>query len=82
MRHGYQRAVQFDADGQHDPLQVGVLLAGLDAGADMVIGSRFAEGGAVTYPVGRSRRAAMRMLEVLVRMSAGERFTDDLHVER
>jgi len=76
VRNGYQRAVQFDADGQHDPLQVAVLLAGLDAGVDMVVGSRFAEGGAVTYPVSRSRRAAMRLLEVLVRLSAGERFTD------
>jgi glycosyltransferase involved in cell wall biosynthesis len=46
VRNGYQRAVQFDADGQHDPLQVAVLLAGLDAGVDMVVGSRFAEGGA------------------------------------
>ena len=76
VRNGYERAVQFDADGQHDPLQVAVLLAGLDAGADMVVGSRFAEGGAVTYPVSRSRRAAMRLLEWLVRVSAGERFTD------
>jgi len=76
VRNGYQRAVQFDADGQHDPLQVTVLLAGLDRGADMVIGSRFAEGGAVTYPVGRVRRSAMRFLEVLVHFSAGERFSD------
>jgi glycosyltransferase involved in cell wall biosynthesis len=76
VRKGYQRAVQFDADGQHDPLQVAVLLAGLDAGADMVVGSRFAEGGAVTYPVSRTRRVAMRLLEGLVHLSAGERFTD------
>jgi glycosyltransferase involved in cell wall biosynthesis len=76
VRGGYQRAVQFDADGQHDPLQVEVLLAGLDAGADMVVGSRFAEGGAVTYPVSAARRLAMRFLQLLVRVSAGERFTD------
>jgi glycosyltransferase involved in cell wall biosynthesis len=76
VRKGYQRAVQFDADGQHDPLQVAVLLVGLDAGADMVVGSRFAEGGAVTYPVSRTRRVAMRLLEGLVHLSAGERFTD------
>ena len=35
----YDRAYQFDADGQHDASQVGVLLADL-ADADMVIGSR------------------------------------------
>jgi glycosyltransferase involved in cell wall biosynthesis len=76
VRNAYQRAVQFDADGQHDPHEVQVLLAELEAGADMVIGSRFAEGGAVTYPVGRMRRVAMQLLEHLVRLSAGERFTD------
>ena len=31
VRHGYERAVQFDADGQHDPLAVRPLLDGLDA---------------------------------------------------
>ena len=56
VRHGYERAVQFDADGQHDPLAVHALLDGLDRGADMVIGSRFAEGGAVTYEVSGIRR--------------------------
>ena len=66
VRHGYERAVQFDADGQHDPLALGALLDGLDAGADMVIGSRFAEGGAVTYEVSGIRRRAMRLLEWLV----------------
>jgi hypothetical protein len=29
--------VQFGADAQHDPLAVGLLLARLDDGADMVI---------------------------------------------
>ena len=50
VRHGYERAVQFDADGQHDPLAVRVLLDGLDDGADMVIGS----------PVRRGRRRHLR----------------------
>ncbi len=76
VRGGYRRAVQFDADGQHDPLQVAVLLEQLDAGADMAVGSRFAEGGAVTYSVGRVRRVAMKTLERIVRMVAGQRFSD------
>ena len=42
VAHGYGRAIQFDADGQHDPSQVPALLAALDEGADLVIGSRFA----------------------------------------
>jgi glycosyltransferase involved in cell wall biosynthesis len=76
VRHGYERAVQFDADGQHDPLAVQLLLDRLDAGADMVIGSRFAEGGAVTYEVSRVRRQAMRFLQWLVRVLVRQRFTD------
>ena len=38
--------MQFDADGQHDPHAVETLLAPVADGADLVIGSRFAEGGA------------------------------------
>lgn len=76
VREGYERAVQFDADGQHDPAQVAPLLSGLDAGNDMMIGSRFAVGGAVTYPVGRVRRLAMRFLRSLVRRLVRQPFTD------
>jgi glycosyltransferase involved in cell wall biosynthesis len=76
VRNGYERAVQFDADGQHDPLQVQPLLARLDEGADLVVGSRFADGGAVTYAVGRIRRVAMRLLSKLVQLLVGRRFTD------
>ena len=76
VRRGYERAVQFDADGQHDPLAVRTLLDRLDAGADMVIGSRFAEGGAVTYDVSGIRRRAMKVLQWLVRMLLRRRFTD------
>jgi glycosyltransferase involved in cell wall biosynthesis len=76
VRRDYARAVQFDADGQHDPLALHSLLAGIDRGADMVIGSRFAEGGAVTYDVSGIRRLAMRLLQWLVGMLVGHRFTD------
>lgn len=76
VRNGYDRAIQFDADGQHDPQLVAPLLAALDGGADMVIGSRFAEGGAVTYEVGRARRLAMRFLQWLVKRLVGREFTD------
>ncbi|MEQ8841445.1 MAG: glycosyltransferase family 2 protein [Acidimicrobiales bacterium] len=70
---GYDRAVQFDADGQHRADQIGVLLAALDEGADMACGSRFAAGG---YDVGRGRGWAMGLLRVGVRLLTGRRFTD------
>ena len=53
-----------------------LLLDGLDAGADMVIGSRFAEGGAVTYEVSGIRRRAMKVLQWLVRVLVRQQFTD------
>jgi glycosyltransferase involved in cell wall biosynthesis len=76
VRNGYDQAVQFDADGQHDPMAVAAILAPLADGADMVIGSRFAEGGAVTYEVSGIRRRAMKLLQRLVHRLVGQEFTD------
>jgi glycosyltransferase involved in cell wall biosynthesis len=75
VRHGYQTAFQFDADGQHNPAEVAALLAPLDTGADMVVGSRFHEG-APGYTVGRIRQRAMGSLRVMLRMLVGQSFTD------
>jgi glycosyltransferase involved in cell wall biosynthesis len=72
---GFDRAIVVDADGQHDPTGVARLLAALDDGADLVIGSRFAEG-APDYEVGRTRRRAMRFLQRIVRLRTGQTFTD------
>lgn len=71
----YARAVVVDADGQHDPRAIPALLARLDAGADLVIGSRFADP-ATPYDVGRARRNAMRLLGAIVHRVTGQRFTD------
>lgn len=40
-RHGYEAAVQFDADGQHRPEYLEPMLEKLRQGYDIVIGSRF-----------------------------------------
>jgi dolichol-phosphate mannosyltransferase len=48
-REGYSRFVSLDADLSHDPADVPRLLAALDAGADVAIGSRFAPGGRLDY---------------------------------
>jgi glycosyltransferase involved in cell wall biosynthesis len=75
IAEGYTRAVQFDADGQHDPDEIPPLLDALEEGASLVIGSRFADK-ASTYEVGRVRRRAMRFLEVAVRLFSGQSFSD------
>lgn len=74
-RHGYDRVVQFDGDGQHDAADIPRLLAALDTGADMVIGSRFTHGER-EYDIGRTRSGAMRLLRLLVTLLAGRRFSD------
>ena len=73
VREGFDRAYQFDADGQHDASQIAALLTALDD-ADMVIGSRFVDDGG--YQVGRSRGVAMALLRQLVGAISGQRFTD------
>jgi glycosyltransferase involved in cell wall biosynthesis len=75
LRAGYQRAVQFDADGQHDPAEITKLLAVLDEGADMAVGSRFA-GEKNDYSVGRVRRRAMTLLRFTLRVLSGRSFSD------
>jgi glycosyltransferase involved in cell wall biosynthesis len=74
-RGGWRRAVQFDADGQHDAAQIVALLGALDGGADLVIGSRFTRPDG-RYRVGRTRGRAMGAMRVAVRLLSGRRFTD------
>jgi glycosyltransferase involved in cell wall biosynthesis len=74
-RHGYDRALQFDADGQHDASEISPLVAELDRGVDMVIGSRFADR-TRDYQVGHVRAGAMSVLRFAIRQLAGRRFTD------
>ena len=58
VRSGYQIVAQLDADGQHDPAELPLLLERLGAGdADVVVGSRFLEGG--SYRSSTARRAGI-----------------------
>ncbi|SFN40488.1 polyprenol monophosphomannose synthase [Mycetocola miduiensis] len=47
LERGYTRLVEMDADGSHQPEQLSALLAAADAGADVVLGSRWVSGGGV-----------------------------------
>src|SRR4051794_33221941 len=75
VREGYDRGIQFDADGQHDSTQIAALVAALDDGADMVIGNRFG-GQSHSYELGRVRAGAMGLMRFFVRQFSGQRFTD------
>ena len=55
IRHGYDVLVEMDADGSHKPEQLPSLLERIDAGADLVLGSRWVPGGSVVnWPRHRS----------------------------
>ena len=75
MRNGYDRTVQLDADGQHDPAAVPCLLEAIESeGADIVIGARFA--GVGHYTVRGPRRWSMQILSTVLSRVAGTRLTD------
>lgn len=72
--HGYDAAVQVDADGQHNPAYVPKLLDGLAGGSSLVIGARFAGEG--DYEVRGPRRWAMTMLSLVLSRIAHTKLTD------
>ena len=61
-RHGYEAVIQVDADGQHPVSHIDKLItAANDLNADMVVGSRFADGSS-SMSVNSVRRITMRVL--------------------
>lgn len=72
-RFGYDRVVQVDGDGQHNPVHIPQLLAAL-ADADVVIGARFA--GVGDYVVKGPRKLAMRLLARSLSRRTGQHLTD------
>lgn len=66
-RHGYDAAVQFDADGQHRPEFLPDMVEELERGHDIVIGSRF-----VTKKKPRSMRMfGSALIAFAIRISTG-----------
>lgn len=75
-RGGYDAAVQFDGDGQHDAACLGALVAPLAAGeADVVVGSRFL-GGENRFKSSAARRFGIRCLSLVLRLVTGRRILD------
>ena len=74
LEMGYTRLVQMDADFSHDPRKIPVLVEA-SRGADVVIGSRYCEGGAVAnWPL--RRRALSRFANRYVCGITGLRVRD------
>lgn len=73
-RRGYQRVLQMDADGQHEAAMLPRLIAGLDAGADVVLGSRYLEGKPPHTSL--ARRLGTRLFAAIATRWIGTRITD------
>ena len=75
---GYLYVVQCDADGQHDPHQISKLVRTAEKfDADLVIGSRFAEGKRIEqYEPSTIRRWVMNFLSSRATKVSGTRITD------
>lgn len=74
-RLGYDRVVQLDGDGQHDPSAIPALLARLEEGYDLVLGSRF-RGGARQYRAPRLRALGIRLFGKVASLALGMKITD------
>jgi len=74
VERDYDTVLQIDADGQHDPAFAPQLLERIEAGADLVIGARFA--GVGEYPARGPRLWAMTVLSKSLSRLAGTRLTD------
>ena len=57
LADGAELIVEMDCDFSHDPAAVPRLIAAAEAGADLVLGSRYVEGGSVSDDWGIVRRA-------------------------
>lgn len=69
------RVVLLDGDWQHDPAEIPTLLDPLEAdAADVVIGSRYLDGGTGETP--RYRRAGQQVLDLITYLSSGKQVTD------
>lgn len=72
-RNGYDCALQFDADGQHDPQYIRVMLDKMqETGADIVIGSRYLE----DKKTFGARAAGNSVISAFIRMTTRHRIYD------
>jgi dolichol-phosphate mannosyltransferase len=75
LERDYGVLVEIDADGSHQPQELPALLAALEAGADLVIGSRYVPGGTVlNWP--KSREVLSRGGNTYARVMLGIKVRD------
>ncbi|MCP4267819.1 MAG: glycosyltransferase family 2 protein [Candidatus Brocadiaceae bacterium] len=75
VRNGYDLVVQIDGDGQHDPKYIKPMIdALLSSESDVVIGSRFLEGGGYDVPI--TRKLGIKLFSKIASMITGQKISD------
>ena len=73
LRHGYDAAVQFDADGQHLPEHIPFMARAMEeTSADVVVASRVAAGERISG----ARGVGSRLISGLIRLTTGTTIAD------
>lgn len=76
LEQGYELVLTMDADLSHDPDVIPSLIAAADAGADVVIGSRYVEGGGLVADWSPGRFAVSRWGSAYARRMIGSDVRD------
>ncbi len=75
FENDYDVAVQYDGDGQHDVRYVKDLVANLEKGYDMVIGSRFIEEKS-DFKSTKMRRVGINIISFFIKLFTGKKIYD------
>lgn len=76
LNQGFDLVCTMDADLSHDPAVVPQLIAAVEGGADLAIGSRYTPGGEIVVDWGPFRRAVSQAGSAYARMMVGVRTKD------
>ena len=75
LKNGYDYAVQFDGDGQHDASYLSAMYEFMqNTGSDMVIGSRFIE--KTGFQSSSLRRIGIKIITLAIKITTGKTITD------
>lgn len=76
-QNGYDIAIQFDGDGQHDINSVTDLIAPIINGeADFTVGSRFVENSKSEFKSSAARRMGIKLISFFIKLATGKVIRD------
>ena len=73
LKNGYDATVFFDADGQMEPAEIGMMVQKIEQGYEVVLGSRFA---GKTIGISKMRTIVLKLGLLFMRLSTGLKLTD------